>query len=363
MAAHAYTFQVVRGVQAGHAYYVTMCPLRMIPRLFLFDEEELSPELRAQRTLNKARVPEIARYITENRGSYVFSSLTASIGAEVRFAAVSADPDHRDIGLLTVPGNAKFIVNDGQHRRAAIEAALRDAPDLADECISVVFFIDPGVQRAQQMFTDLNRHAVRPSRSLGLLYDQRDSMAVLSREVVKRSKFFPGLVEFERTTLAERSSRLFTLSAIETATTLLVADRGEDSLDVRINLAVEFWDAVSSHIPEWQAVKQRKLTAGDVRRDCISAHGIALSAIAYAGRAMLAAGDPGWKRRLQKLDGFDWSRANASLWEGRALVGGKLSKAHNHVRLTACAVKYRLELPLSPEEHQLETSFRGKEAQ
>ena len=362
MALHAYTFPAIRGVQAAHAYYVTMCPLRLIPRLFLFDEDELAPELRAQRTLNKARIPEIARYIRENRGSYVFSSLTASIDAEVRFEPVNDKADFRDIGILTVPLNAKFIVNDGQHRRAAIEVALRESPDLADESISVVFFVDPGVERAQQMFTDLNRYAVRPSRSLGLLYDQRDESAVLSREVVKKSRFFPGLVEFERSTLAPRSSRLFTLSAIETATSILVADRGDTALEGRVNLAVEFWDAVADHIPEWQAVKQRKLTAGDVRRDSISAHGIALSALAHAGRAMFAAGEAAWKRRLLKLDGLDWSRDNAALWEGRALVAGRLSKAHSHVKLTASAIKLRLGLHLSPDEHQLETAFGAKEA-
>ena len=362
MATYAYTFPAIRGLQAGHAYYVTMIPLRLIPRLFLFDEDELAPELRAQRSLNKARIPEIARYIRENRGTYVFSSLTASIDAEVRFEPLNDKPDFGDIGILNVPLNARFIVNDGQHRRAAIEVALREAPELADESISVVFFVDPGVSRAQQMFTDLNRYAVRPSRSLGLLYDQRDESAVLSREVVKKSRFFPGLVEFERSTLAPRSSRLFTLSAIETATAILVADRGETTLDERVNLAVEFWDAVAEHIPEWQAVKLRKVTAGDVRRDSVSVHGIALSALAHAGRAMFASGEPTWKRRLRKLDGLDWARDNAALWEGRALVGGRLSKAHSHVKLTAAAIKQRLGLHLSPEEHQLEVAFGAKES-
>ena len=51
-----YVFPAIRGIQAGREYYVSMCPLRLIPKLFLFDEE-LTPELRAQRTLNKARVP------------------------------------------------------------------------------------------------------------------------------------------------------------------------------------------------------------------------------------------------------------------------------------------------------------------
>src|SRR6478672_9135792 len=67
-----YIFPALRGVQAGHEYYVTMCPLRLIPRLFLFNEEELPPEMRAQRALNKARVPEMARYIVENPDSYTF---------------------------------------------------------------------------------------------------------------------------------------------------------------------------------------------------------------------------------------------------------------------------------------------------
>ena len=48
-----------------------MCPLRLIQRLFVFDEEELTPEMRAQRTLNKARVPEMARYILDNPAAKV----------------------------------------------------------------------------------------------------------------------------------------------------------------------------------------------------------------------------------------------------------------------------------------------------
>src|ERR1035441_4443230 len=81
----SYVLWAIRGVQAGRQYFVAMCPLKLIPKLFLYDEEELPTELRAQRTLNRARVPEIARYITENPTEYVFSAITASIDAEVFF--------------------------------------------------------------------------------------------------------------------------------------------------------------------------------------------------------------------------------------------------------------------------------------
>jgi DNA sulfur modification protein DndB len=39
MPAFEYVFPAIRGVQAGREYFVSMCPLRLIPRIFLFDEE------------------------------------------------------------------------------------------------------------------------------------------------------------------------------------------------------------------------------------------------------------------------------------------------------------------------------------
>ena len=117
---------------------------------------------------------------------------------------------------------ARFVINDGQHRRAAIEAALHENPDLGDETIAVVFFLDVGLKRCQQMFADLNRHAIRPTPSLGLLYDHRDEGANLAKEVVERVPVFNGLTETERSTISNRSIKLFTLSGIHNATHALL---------------------------------------------------------------------------------------------------------------------------------------------
>ena len=78
-----YVFPAIQGVQAQREYYVSMCPMRLIPKIFLFNEEELVPELRAQRQLNRARIPEIARYMSGNPEGYVFSAITASVDGEV----------------------------------------------------------------------------------------------------------------------------------------------------------------------------------------------------------------------------------------------------------------------------------------
>src|SRR5262245_11026072 len=163
MPSFEYVFPAIRGIQAGREYYVSMCPLKLIPRIFIFDEDELSPELRAQRILNKSRVSEIAGYLLKQVKSYVFSALTASIDGEVWFEALGSDQEGRSVSRLRIPMSGRFVINDGQHRRAGIESALRECPELGDETIAVVFFLDVGLSRCQQMFADLNRYAIRPT--------------------------------------------------------------------------------------------------------------------------------------------------------------------------------------------------------
>lgn len=199
-----YVFPAIRGIQAGREYYVSMCPVRLIPKIFSFDDEEIPPEMRAQRVLNRSRVPEIARYIVNNPADYVFSAITVSINADITFDPIGSE----DIGKLTVPMDARFVINDGQHRRAAFEQALKENPDLGDETIAVVFFLDIGLKRSQQMFTDLNRYAVHPDPSLNILYDQRDRKSILSKSVVKEVKIFDRLTDMERSNLPVRSSKL-----------------------------------------------------------------------------------------------------------------------------------------------------------
>lgn len=355
--AFEYVFPAIKGIQSGREYYVSMCPLKLIPKIFLFDEDELNPELRAQRTLNKARVPEIAEYIVNNPASYTFSALTASIDGEVRFLPASANADSSLIGTLRVNMQSRFIINDGQHRRAAIEMALKSEPKLGDETIAVVFFIDRGLQRCQQMFADLNRYAIRPSRSLGLLYDHRDQRSQLTKLIVLQSKFFRDMVEMEKNSLSERSRKLFTLSAIYSANTALLDGVDTSDTETTAQLCADYWDTVSGYIAEWQLVKESRLSAGDVRRDFIHSHSVALQAIGAIGNYVIRKPKSSWKKTLQNLESIDWSRSNAKVWEGRAMVGGTISKATNNVALTINHLKKHLNIPLGPEEKRTEDAF------
>ncbi len=357
----SYVFSALRGVQASREYYVAMCPLKLIPKIFLFDEDEIPSDLRAQRSLNRTRVPEIAHYMIENPKEYVFSSITASIDGEVRFQALEESGPHNNLGQLVVPMTVKFVINDGQHRRAGIEEALKERPELGDETISVVFFVDARLQRSQQMFADLNKHAIRPTKSLGILYDLRDPLSQLARKLITAVPVFKGLTETEKTSISNRSIKLFTLSSIYQGTRALLnkPKHGRISAQEEV-LAVEFWTEVGKHIPEWQLCQQRKVSAAELRRDFIHAHGIALHTLGIVGRALIGAEAKRWKDRLKALAKVDWSRTNTKLWEGRTMVGGRVSKARTHVILTAAALKRAVELPLSPEEERIDAQFRKR---
>ena len=353
-----YVFPAIKGIQAGKEYYASMCPLRLIPKLFLFDEDEIVPELRAQRNLNRARVPEMSRYLSENPENYVFSAITASIDGEVSFEEVSGEGEASRIGFLNIPMTARFIINDGQHRRAAIEMALRERPELGEETIAVVFFLDVGLERCQQMFADLNRYAIRPSKSLSLLYDHRDLSANLVKGLIAKSPVFRGLVELEKTTLSLRSGRLFTLSALYSATRDLLADIDCEDPEETANLALQFWEGLAESIPEWERVRTRETTSGEVRSDYLHTHSVVLQALARAGNALIRERPESWHKELRNIAGIDWRRANVELWEGRSLIAGRVSKSQQNVALTTNAIKTHLGLALSPEEQRIEDAFR-----
>lgn len=358
-----YVFPAVRGIQAGREYYISMCPLRLIPKIFLFDDEELMPELRAQRILNRSRIPEMSDYIVRNRDSYVFSAITASVDGSVRFDPLGEMGEASRIGSLRIDMSSRFIVNDGQHRRAAIEEAIKKDPKLGDETLAVVFFLDRGLDRCQQMFADLNRYAVRPARSLGLLYDHRNALAHLTRVVVSKSKAFNGLVEMERSNLSERSRKLFTLSAVYSGNAALVGDREIQDVQKEALRCAEFWDEMASYIPEWVLVRQSKMTAGEVRREFLHSHAIVLQALGIAGQKLLELPKEQWKTKLKALSKLDWSRSNARLWEGRAMIGGRVSKASQNVTLTVNLIKQQFGVELTPEEKRAEDAFqRGRHA-
>jgi DNA sulfur modification protein DndB len=209
------------------------------------------------------------------------------------------------------------------------------------------------------MFADLNRYAIRPTTSLGLLYDHRDSWASIAKHVVAGVDVFSGLTEMERSTISNRSIKLFTLSGIHNATHSLLSGIDLANDEARVQLATEFWSCIGGQISDWALAKDRKVSAAELRQDYVHSHTLALAALARVGNGLLSTETKSWKGRLKKLSSLDWARSNRQ-WEGRAMSAGRLSKRNVNVTLTANLIKIHLGLPLTVDEQQLENEYQGE---
>lgn len=349
-----YTFPAIRGIQAEREYFVTMCPLKLVPKIFLFNEEDINnPRIRSQRVLNKSRVPEITKYLVQNSKDYVFSSITASIDGIVEFTPFSSEPEHYNIGYIKVPIESKILINDGQHRRAAIESALKIKPEMGEETISVVLFLDEGLKRSQQMFADLNRYSIRPPGSLNILYDHRDPISEISRQLTAKLDIFNGLTEMEKTSLSNRSTKLFTLSGIYRATSELLEGNENRPFTEQWEISFNYWTEVGKHIREWKDVREGRTKAYELRKDFIHAHAITLISLGRLGNDMMEYFPDDWRDELKKLRSVNWHRSN-DLWEGRVIVGGRISFSRINLTLLTSALKKIIGLPLSREELEAE---------
>jgi len=80
------SFPAMKARMGGREYFSTTMALSEIPRFFRFNDwGTVTPQLRAQRVLNESRVPVMAKYITDNEDSYLFSSITCSYNAGLEF--------------------------------------------------------------------------------------------------------------------------------------------------------------------------------------------------------------------------------------------------------------------------------------
>lgn len=355
-----YTFPAIKGKQASRDYFIIMCPLKILSKLFIFNDDDLPPEQRAQRILNKARIPEMASYIVNNPKDYVFSSLTASIDGDFDFSYIDESFD-KNIGTLKVSMDSRLLINDGQHRRAAIEEALKADPSLGEETISVVLFIDEGLKRSQQIFADLNKHAVNVSKSIGILYDSRDPVAMITKSLVEENHYLKHFTDKENPSLSKFSSKLFTLSSINETNKKLLNKLNCNDENV-ITFVKEFWNVLCENMKEWQFVFNKESSAAHFRTDYISSNGVVLEALGLVGNYLYKNNPYDWKKILSNIKNIDWHRTNLDDWQNRVIgPTGRIVKSASYVRLTNNLIKMKLGLDLSKDEEKLENECKRKD--
>ena len=341
-----YRFPAMRGIQANSEYFVCMIPLGVLSKIFIEDSSDVLPEFRAQRKLNEQRIPEIRNYIINNRDSYVFSALAASVDGEVAFFPTK---ESGNIGELEIDMNATFLINDGQHRKAAIIEAIEFDESLKDETIALVLYRDKGLARSQQMFTDLNKHAVNTSKSLNTLYDSKDPMAVMTKQVVAQVPFLRKYTDKEKDNLANYAAKLFTLSVFYDVNKRII--KNPVNIEEESRFLIDFWTTIVANMRDWNDMDKGELSKKELREAYISLRGITLHAFGKLGAYFFSHPQYDLHKYLTGLSKIDWSRSNLECWENRAITDkGRINRNEKGIFLTYIQIKRLLNLEIDSEE-------------
>jgi DNA sulfur modification protein DndB len=328
---YVHEFPAMRGVMAGREFYSCIVPIRVLTKIFLFDEEEVPVELRVQRTLNPKRADDIRDYVIDNPKDYVLPSLTASVDGELEFVPISDEGDLRKLGVLRVAIASRFILNDGQHRKAGLTKALQENPQLAYESVNVLFFLDIGLKRCQQIFSDINRNMKIPDAAINITFDHRDAIAVMTREVIKEIPFLRQFVQQAGGTIKAKSNKLLVVTWVYKANQRISAVMASGQQE----FCLKFWEALIANTPKWQEVLNQEISAEVLRRDYICCTAIAIEAFSHLGVAL--AQNPTYiehpEKMLDKLASLatvDWWKQDKT-WLGMVVDtnGRMLTKKEN----------------------------------
>lgn len=339
-------------------YFVSVVTFGEAARLVEYVERadnwtsETPAELKLQRKLNLQRVErEMVPYLLADKDHF-YSALTVEIRPApyagelggVNFAAQQSYPGGLEFGMLTLDGTECLYALDGQHRLKSIELAIRLKPELAREHIALILVPFHSIARSQTLFSDLNRYAKGPSRSVSILFTHRESLARIAKTLAHVVPLLRDRVNLESTSLSANSRQFITLSTLyEMTRSLMGRDVADDdpNEEAYVRDLSDVWAVLTTSITEWELVATGKEHPAYLRQRYLSMHGVAQQAIAVAVAKARRSEAEDWRIVLTRFKEIDWRLINTE-WEGIALHGGRVNNTTTSVRLLSEVLEERL---------------------
>jgi DNA sulfur modification protein DndB len=325
-------------------------------------DDGIPSEHKKQRKLNMTRIiNEMVPYLTVNPDHF-YSAITVElerpgdVGNGMVFEPLAGK---ESLGVARFDGTEQLMALDGQHRLKSIELALKQQPDLSRESIAVLVVPGRGYRRSQQLFSDLNRYAKQPSKTLNLLFEHREFFARVAKSVADKGASFQGRVNLETNSLGRKTRHHMTLAVLyECVVSLLDGSYAEGEkdpakLEEAVNDVVRVYEEVLfPSLPDFGRVMSGQFMPYDLRCKHIYAHSVGQQAIAKAIRACRdhfgAGSDEVVRTAFPKID---WQITNAE-WEGSAVQGGAIQTRRQNVEHTATVIKLKLGVPVASVERE-----------
>jgi DNA sulfur modification protein DndB len=330
-------FKAVPLKQSEKSTYLCTVTFKEVAEIFGLADSTTDVEKRHQRPCSERRAGEVADYILNNYAaghSYVLPPIVASLGDKFTY---------KD-GFILFDQKTEILINDGQHRHRGIQIAINENPQLEDQEIGVWLIPDVGLIQAQQIFSDINKNAKTPPRSLNLIFDHRSTDVLLTKRVKNSVKLFSQFTESEKGQATK--GKLFVFAALHKAVCYMndaLVDRGILA-DKQTPMIVSFWNNLCNSIPQWEAIAnyleeadgseialQKLYTDLEItKKETIAFHNGLIGCLGRIGAEMIQKMPDNeqyfdyFEKRLSPLSSFDFSKNNYQFTQkGIVVVGAK----------------------------------------
>src|SRR5581483_6369652 len=296
----------LKGKMGDWTYYVTVMKLGKVARECRIAEDiRANPELEnlIQRALQDRVQKEMVPYLLNEPQRFYGALVVAVYGGEPEFSPVrvaeheliddSSERDSYGFGLLRFDGSQVYYALDGQHRLKSIQEAIRLEPDLSKDEISVIILkheeTKDGLERTRRLFSTLNRRAKPTKTGLNIAIDEDDSVAIVTRRLVKENDNLKNLVLSGVDSInAKQLSRskkndpyITTLAAFYEANEILLScfndgmeidssfkqfRKSFEELDDYYKFLEDLWERMLAKCPDFYAVLRGSKTPGDIRK-------------------------------------------------------------------------------------------------
>lgn len=350
----------IRASMGDLEYFVSTVTFGEAARMVQYAEEvdgwtgETPSELKLQRKLNVQRVErELVPYLVSSPDHF-YSALTVEVRPAPRdgepgtisFEPQQTFPGGLEFGRLTLDGTESLYALDGQHRLKSIERAIRLRPELAREHIALILVPFRSVPRSQTLFSDLNRYAKGPSKSMSLLFTHREWLARVAKALAQEVPLLRDRVNMESTSLSSNSRHFVTLSTLYEMTRSMLGEGAEAAeIDEPATVAdlTDVWDLLTDALEQWRLVASGDEHPAYLRQRYLHMHGVGQQAIAIAVERARRAAGPTWRETVRMLAGVDWRLTNPA-WQGVALHGGRVNNTSTSIRLLADVIQRQIGL-------------------
>jgi DNA sulfur modification protein DndB len=331
------------------------------------------PVDRSQRDLNRRRVVEDMVPYLLNKAAHPFFSAITVILVPVEGTHLKEGTDYtydEATNNLSIEDQVLMFPADGQHRREAMALAYFKDVSIHSEEVPVIFIPYESVDRVRQLFADLNLNAKPPNKTIGLAFEGRNPVVIVTKRVMREVTLFDDgkRVNTKSNSLAAKSPAVISMNTLVEGTQHILAAlldthvdklREHPALKAIENLdpadkavlgiagrVADVWNVIVDAFPQWTEVLEGRRTPGQLRDGVkneageitepgyVFPFGLGWQALALIAAAVIRVEGDDWSEALQRaIKSVDWVKAKH--WDGIAMVQDRVNNTGPGIKSTA----------------------------